>query len=62
MQTHQHFNESIRDADVFFFKLEKISEKKKKKLFISSFEVDTLNKEQVSYRMMMMNMRSAFLG
>jgi hypothetical protein len=46
-----------------FFKSEKISKKKKKKLFISSFEVDALNKAQVSYRMMMMmNMRSAFLG
>ena len=46
-----------------FFKFEK-KRKKKKKLFISSFEVDALNKAQVCYRMMMMmmNMRSAFLG
>ncbi len=46
-----------------FLKFKKISKKKKKKLFISSFEVDALNKAQVSSRMMMMmNMRSAFLG
>lgn len=49
---------------VFLSKRKKESERERerKPFFISSFEVDALNGTEVSSTMMMMNIRSAFLG
>ncbi len=44
------------------FFLSKRKKEEERSFFISSFEVDALNRTEVSSTMMMMNIRSAFLG